>query len=233
MNTGFQLFQLQCIDSELDNAQKRIDEITTEIHSSTIVENAKHKLQKCESTLKAIQTEFNSIDHDIQQKKVKKSQSESNLYGGKIKNPKELQDLQLEISSLTKFLTDLDNKLMDKLVILDSAEEDVKQCESELKDAVSQFETRKSMLVGENNKLENMMKTLNEKKSSLVTQIPQDLQNTYTSLRESKNGVAITQVQDESCSACGAFLTAGQCQQARSSSQLFFCPTCKRIVYGS
>ena len=233
MNTGFQLFQLQRIDTEIDSSQKRIDEITTEINSSTIVEKAKAKLQKCEAALKKIKTEFNSIDQDIQQKKLKKNQSESSLYGGKIANPKELQDLQMEIGSLTKILAELDNRLMDKLMILDNAEKDLKLCEVELKNVVSEFETQKSLLTAEKNKLENSIRTQNEQKSSLVIQISQELLDTYNSLRQSKNGVAVAELQDDSCSACGAFLTAGQCQQARSSSQLFFCPTCKRIVYGS
>ena len=233
MNTGFQLFQLQRIDTEIDSSQKRINEITVEINSSTIVEKAKTKLQKCEAVLKNIKTEFNSIDHDIQQKKTKKTQSESSLYGGKISNPKELQDLQMEIASLTKILAELDNRLMDKLMALDNAEKDLELCEAELKKAVSEFETQKSMLTAEKNKLENSIRTQNEQKNSLVSNINQDLLDTYESLRKLKNGVAVAALQDDSCSACGASLTAGQCQQARSSSQLFYCPTCKRIVYGS
>jgi hypothetical protein len=233
MNTGFQLFQLQRIDSEIDSSQKRIDEIIAEISNNVIVEKAKAKVEECESELKEIRSEFNAIDHDIQQKKMKKSQSESSLYGGKITNPKELQDLQMEIKSLTRILAELDTQLMDKLVVLDKSEKDLEQCKAELKKAVSEFETQKSMLTAEKNKLESLIHTQNEKKNSLVSKISQDMLGTYESLRESKNGVAVAELQDDSCSACGAFLTAGQCQQARSSSQLLFCPTCKRIVYGS
>ena len=233
MNIGFQLFQLQTIDSELDNAGKRIEEINTTIENNSAVDQAQANLRDSEADLKAKRVEFNSIDYDIQQKKVKKSQSEENLYGGKIKNPKELQDLQLEISSLTKILSELDDKLLEALVVLDKAEEVVKQRESELSQAVSQFETMKSRLVAEKNNLENSIQTLNVKRSSLVAQIDKGSLDTYNTLRKSKNGFAISGLQEDCCSACGALLTASQCQQARSSSKLFFCSNCGRIVYGS
>ena len=233
MNIGFQLFQLQTIDSELDNTQKRVSEILNSLTNDSIVEQAQAKLQKSETELKAKRAEFNSIDFEIQQKKVKKSQSEENLYGGKIKNPKELQDLQLEISSLTKILSELDDKLLESLVLLDQAEEVVKVRESEVNKAVSQFETIKSRLTAEKNNLENSIQTLHVKRDSILPQIDKNSLEIYDSLRKSKNGYAIAGLQDSCCSACGASLTASQCQSARSSSQLFFCPSCGRIVYGS
>jgi len=233
MNTGFQLFQLQTIDSELDKDQRRINEINQIISLSEEVEQANQAYLQSESNLKSVKSEFNQIDYDLQQKKIKKSQSEASLYGGTIKNPKELQDLQLEISSLNKVITDLDETLLEKLVNLDQSEELVKQKKSELNLSISQFETTKSRLVAEKNNLENSIKTLNVKRNSIILQIEKSALGTYDSLRQSKNGYAVACLQDDSCSACGSSLTASQCQQARSSSKLFFCPSCGRIIYGS
>ena len=233
MNTGFQLFQLQSIDSEVDAAHKRIEEIDLAISNNRLVEQAEKQLAKSETEVKKIKTNFNDIDHDIQQKNIKKSQSEANLYGGKVTNPKELQDIQLEIASLKKILSELDDKLMEALITLESAEENAKNKQTKLKQAKSQFETEKSMLVAEKNKLNHSLENLDMKRSSLLIQIKGEIFETYNKLRVSKNGFAVAQLQDDSCSACGAFLTAGQCQQARSPSQLFICPNCGRIVYGS
>ena len=233
MNTGFQLFQLQTIDSEIDAVKKRISEIELAITNNKVVEQAQKMLDQGEAAAYKIKTIFNDIDHDIQQKSIKKSQSEANLYSGKVTNPKELQDIQQEIASLKKFLSELDDKLMEALVSLEEAETKVKKQQDNLKQAKSQFETDKSMLVAERNKLDSSLKNLDVKRTSVLTQIKPENLETYDRLRESKHGFAVSKLQDDSCSACGSFLTAGQCQQARSPSQLFFCPNCGRIVYGS
>lgn len=233
MNTGFQLFQLQNIDSEADQSHKRITEIDKLISNNDKVIQAQTRLENSETEYKKIKTVFDEIDHEIQQKKIKKSQSESNLYGGKVTNPKELQDLQLEITSLTKILSELDDKLLQQLMVLDEAENKINKYQADLKEANSQFETEKSMLTAEKNKLEAGLKNLEVKRSSLLPQVDPKTLDVYNMLRDRKNGFAVAKLEDKCCSACGASLTAGQCQQARSSSQLFYCPNCGRIVYGS
>ena len=233
MNIGFQLFQLQTIDSEADLSNKRIIEIDKLISNNQNVIKAEAMLEQCEAEYKKIKSIFNEIDHEIQQKKIKKSQSESQLYSGKVTNPKELQDLQLEISSLSKILSSLDDKLLQQLMVLDEIETRISKCTEDLKNANSQFETDKSMLTAEKNRLLSGLKNLEVKRTSLLTQIDQASLDTYDLLRKRKNGFAIAELLDNSCSACGSSLTAGQCQQVRSSSQLFYCPTCGRIVYGS
>ena len=233
MNTVFQLYQLQSIDSEIDSSLKRIGVIENAINRSIEVENANSRMLDCEAELKKIKSDFNAIDFDIQQKKNKKAQSEASLYSGKISNPKELQDLQMEIASLKKILDELDDKLMEKLIIMEDFEAKFGQCEEELRIARTHFETQKSMLVAEKNNLENAIKNLNVKRISVVSQVQAETLSRYDSLRKAKNGFAVAKLQDDSCSACGCSLTASQCQQVRSSSQLFYCPSCGRIVYGS
>jgi predicted nucleic acid-binding Zn-ribbon protein len=232
MNTGFQLFQLQTIDSELDKNQSRIQEITQMISRNEEVELANQAYLQSESDLKTKRAEFSQIDYDIQQKKIKKSQSESLLYGGTIKNPKELQDLQQEISFLNKSISEQDDILLDKLISLEQAEELLKQKKNTLNSAVSQFETSKSRLTAEKNNLENTIKSLNVKRQSLILQINQESLYMYDRLRKSKKGYAVASLQDNSCSACGSSLTASQCQQSRSANQLFFCSSCGRIIHG-
>ncbi len=233
MNVGFQLFQLQSIDSEFDRAQKRIGEIQSAIAADKGVELAKKRVESMEAELRKIKSDFESIDYETEQRKVKKTQSEANLYSGRIQSPKELQDLQAEITSLTKMLVELERQSLEQLIKLEKAEEKTTALKDELKKVLTEFETSKSRLIAEKNTLENTLKNLSAKRSSQESQIQEDKKSTYEHLRKMKNGLAVAQLQDNSCSACGSSLTASQCQQARSGSQLFICPSCGRIVYGS
>ena len=233
MNLGFQLFQLQNIDTELDLAQKRVEEIQAAIQSDKKVDQAKKRVETVETELRQIKSDFQAVDYETEQKKVKKSQSEANLYSGRIQNPKELQDLQAEIASLTKMLSELENKSLEQLEKLEKAEERAAALKEDLKKVLTEFETGKSRLLAEKDNLENSIRNLSAKRASQETQLPEEQKNIYERLRTAKHGLAIAHLQDSSCSACGSSLTASHCQQARSSSQLFFCPSCGRIVYGS
>jgi len=233
MNIGFQLFQLQEIDTDLDNAQLRINEIDGLIKNDTSIINAQNYLEKSKKQLVSDNNEFNTISDDIQNKKIKISQSEATLYSGSVKNPKELQDLQMEISSIKKTIRKLEDVLLEVMIRVDQSENFLEIQKKDLRIAKSNFATQSSLLQGEKNTLLEKIQGLNSKKRTMITQINHDNQKRYETLRNSKNGLAIAKLLDDACGACGAGLTAGQRQEARSASKLFICPSCGRIIYGS
>lgn len=233
MNIGFQLNQLQEIDTELDNAQLRINEIDDLIKNDTSVINAKDYLKKAEKQLALDNNEFNTISYEINNKKIKISQSEASLYNGSVKNPKELQDLQLEISSIKKTIRKLEDVLLEILIRVDQSEKYLEIQKEVFKNANSDFASQSSLLQGEQSTLIEKVQGLFSKRNTMITQIDKVNQSLYENLRKLKKGLAITKLQDDACGACGAGLTASQRQEARSASKLFICPSCGRIIYGS
>jgi len=233
MNIGFQLFQLQEIDTDLDNAQLRINEIDGLIKNDTSIINAQNYLEKAKKQLVVDNNELNTISDDIKNKKNKISLSEANLYNGSVKNPKELQDLQMEISSIKKTIRKLEDVLLEVMIRVDQSEKFLELQKKEFNNANSNFATQSSLLQGEKSTLSEKIQGLNSKRRTMVTQINQDNQNRYETLRKIKNGLAIAKLHDDACGACGAGLTAGQRQEARSASKLFICPSCGRVIYGS
>jgi uncharacterized protein len=233
MITGFQLFQLQEIDSAIDKANRRIKEIEISLNDEKQIKQAKALVDTCEANFLHEKTLFNSIDNDIQSKKIKKIQSESSLYGGSIVNPKELQDLQKEIASLTSYISKSEDELMNKYVDLEKAEKELSEAKEALGKGLSKFESEKALFNGEKNQLEHFIEGLSGKRDSVILPIDRSIMEIYNSLRKTKNGIAVAKLQDDSCASCGSSLTANQCQQARSQVKLFNCPSCGRILYGS
>jgi len=233
MNTGFKLFQLQEIDSAIDKAQKRIQEIQSLVENNKSILAAQSKVEKQEKLFFKEKNMFDELNDEIQTRKNKKAQSESSLYGGGISNPKELQDLQKEITYLSTSISEMEDQLLQKLIQLEKVDEDLSEERKNLKNLLSEFETNKSLLLGEKNQLENLIKSQNEQRQSIIDQIDIQSQEIYRSIRASKSGYAVAKLEDDTCSACGNSLTASQRQQARSPGTLFFCPSCGRIIYGS
>ena len=233
MNTGFQLYQLQEIDSSIDTAKKRMIEIDQLVVKKEEINQYQKKLSQSEAEFKQKKIIIDQLSNEIELKRIKKNQSESSLYAGSIINPKELQDLQLEISSLGQSINKMEDELLEKMIDLEEVQGHYKELQGSLQLLQSEFDTRKSMLLGEKAELEDAIKKLSLKRVPIISQINKDELNIYDLLRSKKNGIAVAKLQDDSCSSCGSFLTASQCQQARSAIQLFFCPSCGRIVYGS
>jgi predicted nucleic acid-binding Zn-ribbon protein len=72
---------------------------------------AKKRAAESDSSLNLAQNTLKHAEAEVGRQKVKIEQSESNLYSGNVKNPKELQDLQNEIAALKRYLITLEDRV--------------------------------------------------------------------------------------------------------------------------
>jgi uncharacterized protein len=233
MNIGFQLYQLQEIDSILDSSNLRISEIDNLLENDSQIKRAQTNLEIAKNQFIQATNSFNELNDDIQRKKNKISQSEASLYSGTVKNPKELEDLQLEITSLKNTINKLDESLIEELLRVDQSETNLIRCKDILKKVNSNLATQNALLMGEKSSLLEKKEINQIKRKSLLVSIDDKFQNLYEKLRSNKHGLAIAKLEDGTCGACGSSLTASQVQEARSATKLFICPSCGRIIYGS
>ena len=232
MSISFSLYQLQKIDSQIQESERRLAAIQNEMESDPAVAEAFNIFQLSQNAFSKIIKEVDQINQEIHQRKVKIEQSESALYSGNEKNPKMLQDLQTEIGSLKKQNIDFENELLDKLIEQDTAEQTLKNKKLEFDAQNTKFNSVKSLLTSERNNLLQKIERLKIERVTAVMQIPSDYLREYERLAAGKQGIAVGTIMDDSCSVCGTTFTPAQCQSARSQSAFFYCPTCHRIIYG-
>ncbi len=231
MSLSFHLFQLQKLDTQVSTASNRITEINRLLAQNESLVQAQGQLDATMEKLKNSRAKLREIEISVHNKRIKAEQSEAALYGGSVKNPKELQDLQTEIASIKRVISLLEDSELECMVAVEEAEQNFRDDEAKLNQVKAQQAGQSASLLGEMSTLENLLERLNVERKALVSQINPALLDTYTQLRGSKRGLAAVPVEDGCCAACGSTLTAAEIQAARSSTQLVLCPMCGRIIY--
>lgn len=231
MNPAFHLYQLQKIDSQIISLESRLKEIADLIKGDSVLNAANQAYKDISATLNSANSTLQDIELKILTKRNKLEQSESSLYGGKIKSPKELQDLQKEVASLKTVISEYENEQMEHMMLVEQLEKETKTSENQLNAARSIFEEKKKLLLEDSGRIENKkIKLLTEREISL-SQVSKQHIFTYDDLRRKKSGVAVARVEDQTCSVCGTSLTPAECQAAKSSTNLFTCSSCGRVLY--
>ena len=225
------LYRLQQIDSQLDNARTALQSIESKLSDITQIESAQQNAiqaeQKRQSELKGLRDAENK-SYDT---RVKIELAESSLYGGKIQNPKELQDMQNEIASLKRLVITLEDRELEAMMAVEEAEGKLTQANEALKDIEGKQIEQNATLNGERTKLLAQIERLeSERKATLPPISAADL-SLYDQLRKIRNGVAVVNISSRACTACGATLTSALIQTTQSTGQLVRCPTCGRILY--
>lgn len=225
------LYKLQNTDTQINSIKNEMIEIEKELKKNKAILQAEEHKNSIEVKLQASQKSLKKILDDIERKKIKLSQSDATLYSGKVKNPKELEDLQQEIQSIKKVIAKLEDSQLELMLTQDTIQTELENAQHDLNSIASAFETKKSQLVARNNKLTQMLEFQEKQRTVILASISKELLDRYENLLQKKNGLAIVTLENDACSACGTQLTPSQKQAVRSSSTLFTCPTCGRILY--
>jgi len=233
MSAALGLYRLQQVDSQMDQIHGRLKAIQKTLQNDGELRVAMDAFSSSENGFKAAERAFQSTEEDVEKQRIKIEQAESSLYGGQVRNPKELQDLQLDVASLKKHLTTLENLELEAMGALEGAEKAMQTSKAQLERIQADKSIQYNDLTKESETLQKEIERLDSERKAIMSGIPQPSILTYDSLRAQKRGVAITTVSDSACAACGTTLTPSQQQSARSTSQLFTCPTCGRILYAN
>ena len=230
MNQTAHLYRVQKLDLALDHNNKRIQEIDRLLDSDKTIQSAKNQIrtakidsQKAHQTLREIEENSRSIQTKIQI-------SESKLYGGKITNPKELQDIQNEIASLKRHLSNIEDEQLEAMMALENYEQKLKQAETDLIKAQADFSQKSAGLLGEKSQIQKENERLSKERSATVSFVSDDALELYQNLRANKNGRPMAIIEDQCCAACGTSLRPAELQSAKSI-KITYCPSCGRILY--
>jgi predicted nucleic acid-binding Zn-ribbon protein len=231
MSESFKLFRLQQIDSELDNTHSRLGEIEAILADNRQVRLAEYDVETTLQVRDDAASKLRREEIEVQSQRSKIEQSEATLYSGKVKNPKELQDYQHEVESLTRYLSTLEDRQLEVMLILDETEERYQAAVESHSKLVNEINLQNEHLLKEKELLQqDLIRQESERQAASSNISPDDLE-LYDALRPKKSGVAVSRVVERTCSACGSTLTAATFSSAQIPSKISRCDTCGRILY--
>lgn len=227
----FKLFRIQQIDSQIDQNQQQIKQNIHEINSLGEISTLRGQKDALEVKLHSKQSEIKKADAELEMVRIKLDQNQSSLYGGKITNPKELQDLQSEAAALRRQITKLEDEQLERMIEAEDYQSQLENVAAILQTTELAKQKKDRLLEQENQALVAEINRLRTERETVAGTAPADELQLYEEIRKKKNGIAVAKVVDHSCSACGSSLNATLLQAAKSPNRIAFCETCSRILY--
>lgn len=231
MSQARNLAHLQHLDTQLDQAKNRLEEIDAALNDNSAVRQAAKRADKAAETLTAARLALRKAESDVQAQQAKIERNQKALYGGG-KSPKELEDLQMEAGALGRHLETLEERQLEAMIAVEEAEAADRAAQENLSKVKAQAAAENTDLAAEQETLHARVAELQTKRQQAVEPIPDDLLARYEKLRQTRFGLAVTGVKSGACEACGASLTAAQAQAARTPSKIAYCEVCGRIMNG-
>lgn len=233
MSESLNLYRLQKLDTQIDRVEKRLNEIDQALSDDRRVKKAQLVLNKAQDTAQIAKAELKKIEDQVGDTRLKRKTSQASLFSGKIKNPKDLQDLQMESEALARYIEKLEDQQLEAMIASESADETLENAEKALLQAKGTAAEENAALLGEKTALEEDLNKARREKSAALQSVSETNLALYEKLRKTKRGTAVTSITDNGCSVCGQALPPANIQAVRTASELVFCPSCGRILFSA
>jgi len=233
MSASLGLFRLQQVDRQIDRVRSQLEVIRQTLENDVELQEALKRANAAQTEHYHASQQLKNLEAEVQAQKIKIEHAESSLYGGTVKNPKELQDLQKDIVSLKKHIVTLEERELEAMVQAEKTEDALQSAKTDLELMQARLGNEHKKLIEDQTTLTIEIERLTEEREAALGPIDGILLQTYENLRQQKRGVAVTEINDNACSSCGATLNAALQQNARSAKQLMNCPSCGRILYSN
>ena len=218
------------IDSLYDKVRRRILLLNRAVEGSKELELLREEVDSIDQELQGTRTEQQDLELESRSLTDRIRESESSLMSGELSNPRELEALQSSIESMKEHRTDLENRSVERLVMVDSLQATLENKRTNLVQVEEEWTNRKNALESEIEQRKKEFLYLKKAREQVAEMLTEENLEMYEHLRRRKNGVAVALLEDEICGACHTQVAVGILNNIRYSDDLLSCPSCGRIL---
>jgi predicted nucleic acid-binding Zn-ribbon protein len=230
MTTAESLLTLQDIDSAIDHTTRRLTEIKAALHETDELITVRSAVRRAEDDVVRKRATRKDLDLADASLETRIKQAEQRLYSGTVRNPKELLDLQNDISSLKKQKNTLDDQLFTAMVGLEEAETELQKCSDAFTRVEAEWRASQGDLITELAQLEQALSTKTAEQTDVRAELRAADLTLYDQLRRRKGGLAVAEMTGNNCGACHVRVTAHVLQLLNQADHLARCSNCERIL---
>jgi uncharacterized protein len=226
------LAQLNEIDLAVDAHKVRLVEIAEAAREPAALVEARRNLARAESDLahcRAVQTELEAAQQVVVEKL---GRAESRLYGGEVRNPKELEDLQLDVAQLRRQHGQAEDNLLEALICAEMAAQAQAEQAALLEGLVAEHGRKRAALRTEHAQIKAKLPAELARQAAARQAVPAAVLTTYDNLRPRRGGRAVAKLDGEECSACLVAASPFTLEAARFGDELVYCSNCGRLLWG-
>ncbi len=232
MSITLNLYRLQQIDTRLDQVTSRLTTIQAALENNAELKATRLRQEQAETAVNELERRLKQAEAESASQRIKLEQAESSLYGGRIQNPKELQDLQNDVAALKRHLATLEDRQLEAMLALEEARAALEAARKDVLLTQGEVIRKNASLNSEQTALQKEAETLSAQRLAVLPVIDTESLSLYDALRQQRRGLAVATISEDACNACGASLTRGHAQSVRFSKQIVCCPSCGRILFG-
>ena len=226
------LLDLQSVDVRLNDVRARLAKFPKKLaESDARIAAAKSAVDTSKASQQTALKDRKKYELDVEswKEKVRKYRDQTS----QIKTNEAYRALQHEVQLAEQEISNAEDRLLEQMVAGEEYDRRIKSAEAALKEVEQVERVQRSTIEADRAAAEKELAELEAARARVVGEIPEKLLDHYDRIAKKHHGVALAEVRDEKCAACGMIVRPHVIQEMRrgESGELFHCETCTRIIY--
>jgi len=224
------LIRLQQLDSDIDNARRRIAEIPL---LQQALEARLADQQAVAAALKQRladnQTARRDIEKDVAVVQTRLSKYKDQLM--EVKTNKEYQAMQHEIAAAQTAVREQEDRILESMEEAETLTRDLTTAEADLKRQQGEIAAEEKMLGEEAAALEAQIDELSAGRADLAKELSAPALALFEHVSKQRKGLALAEARDGVCTVCHVRLRPQVYNEVRRNDELIQCESCLRLLY--
>ena len=228
-----QIILLQDVDNKLFEINKLLGDLPNQVQALTDQQEATTtSLSEKEELLKTTTVDIHTSETLIATTQEKVDTLKDKLIDGSISNNKEYDAMMDTIDYEKNIIFEKENELLILMETKENLSKEIDEDKAALDGIIEELNNKKESL---NKKVEDVSEeknALTKERKDIVLNVDEDTLDTYMQIYEARSGVACSEILDNNCEGCGAYIPPQVVNEALAKS-IVYCGTCSRFLHKS
>ncbi len=225
------IYAVQLLDSEIDRRMQAAKQLDDGSALAAQVKAAKARLEEAQQAVKNLRAELEDSELELKGTESKLKQVNDKLYGGRVTNPKELEDLASQEEVLKRKRNSLDEKVLELISSLEASEAEVERLQAALAKITEEYKQVRRRFEQTVGRLKQEVASLLKRREAARAEVEPALLSYYDMLRKRYGGVVVVKVSEPICGGCNMKFSDQVWQDLRAGEQVVKCGNCARILH--
>ena len=226
------LLDLQHVDAQLNDLRARLAKFPKKLADvDARLAAVKSELDTSKAAQIATIRDRKKYELDVEQWKERARKYRDQT--GQVKTNEAYKALQHEVQMAEDEMAKAEDRLLEQMVAGEEYDRRVKASEKIVKEAEEVARGERARIESDRATVEKELAGVEAERARVVADVPENLLDHYNRIAKKHNGIALAEVRDEKCSACGMIVRPHVFQEMRrtGNEEITHCETCTRILY--
>lgn len=178
-------------------------------------------------------TEKESLDRDLELKTLeeKRNKFRSQLYGGTVRNPRQLSDLEGEVQMLSREVGKIEDRMLEMMDSLEQERGGIREMEARLSELRARLQEVRDRFAATSSRLKGEVEDLESRRKALAAQVPHQLMKRYEQIRVRQGNLGLVKVTGGNCPGCRISLPSETLKALKADRGTLTCENCGRLLF--